>query len=116
MHDLELPLVAIHPGQERIAPDSLALPEGNQICVHCGKTLSEQVDYIDSVKQDWEDGGWMDDRPVRTGRVNDPDNLTASCARCNASKGARSIGIASGQWWPPGWGEDELWPFGRGPA
>lgn len=86
--------------------------EDNPTCVYCGENPANQVDHINSLKQDWESGGWSDEPGVRTARVNDPGNLTGACASCNASKGASPIGTGSGEWWPSGWPLGEWWPFG----
>ena len=58
----------------------------------CGENPANKVDHINSLKQDWESGGWSDEPAVRTARVNDPGNLTGACTSCNASKGASPIG------------------------
>jgi hypothetical protein len=84
----------------------------NPTCVYCGENPANQVDHINSLRQDWESGGWSDEPAVRTARVNDPGNLTGACASCNASKGASPIGTGPGEWWPPGWPLGEWWPFG----
>jgi len=73
------------------------------ICQYCGKNPSTQVDHIESLKQDWTDGGWKDTRAARGARVNDPSNSAGACQSCNGSKGAKPIGQGPGQWWPPGW-------------
>ncbi|HEY0762426.1 MAG TPA: RHS repeat-associated core domain-containing protein [Pyrinomonadaceae bacterium] len=72
-------------------------------CQYCGNRPSTQVDHIESLKQDWQNGGWQDTPGTRGARVNDPNNLTGSCQPCNGSKGAKPIGQGPGQWWPPGW-------------
>lgn len=74
-------------------------------CQYCGNNPSTQVDHIESLKQDWENGGWQDTRADRGARVNDPNNLAGSCQSCNGpgGKGSKPIGQGPGQWWPPGW-------------
>jgi hypothetical protein len=74
-------------------------------CQYCGKEPSTQVDHIDPLKQDWQNGGWKDTRAERGARVNDPNNLAGSCPACNGpgGKGSKPIGQGPGQWWPPGW-------------
>jgi hypothetical protein len=76
-----------------------------------GEAPSTQADHITSLKQDWESGGWSDERAARTARVNDPDNLIGACGPCNASKGASPLGQGARQWWPRAWG-NRWWPFG----
>jgi RHS repeat-associated protein len=85
----------------------------NPTCVYCGENPATQIDHINSLRQDWQSGGWSDEPAIRTERVNDPANLTGACAPCNASKGASSIGTGPGEWWPPGWPFGQWWPFGR---
>ncbi|EOX4412988.1 SpvB/TcaC N-terminal domain-containing protein [Vibrio alginolyticus] len=72
--------------------------EENPDCAYCGSKPSTQVDHIRSLKQDWKEGGYLDTREVRSARVNDPSNLTGSCASCNASKGSKELGDGPGQW------------------
>jgi 5-methylcytosine-specific restriction endonuclease McrA len=48
----------------------------NPTCVYCGENPANQVDHINSLKRDWESGGWSDEQAVRMARVNDPGNLT----------------------------------------
>ncbi|WP_299968754.1 polymorphic toxin-type HINT domain-containing protein [uncultured Roseobacter sp.] len=70
----------------------------NPTCTYCEKNPSTQVDHIRSQKQDWVEGGHADSRQVRSDRIRDPDNLTGSCASCNASKGSKELGT---EWTPP---------------
>lgn len=92
--------------------DRHAAIDRSPLCPYCGEADSTTADHITSLKQDWTSGGWADPRPVRTGRVNEESNLVGACRRCNSSKGAKPIGHGDGEWWPPGWGSDETWPFG----
>ena len=75
-------------------------------CQYCGQKPSTQADHIESLKQDWQNGGWKDTRAERGARVNDPSNLAGACESCNPSKGSKPIGQGPGQWWPPGWDDD----------
>jgi 5-methylcytosine-specific restriction endonuclease McrA len=84
----------------------------SETCPYCGQQPSTQVDHIDSLKNDWDSGGWADDKVTRSARVNAPDNIIGACGPCNASKGASQIGPGEGQWWPSGWPEGVWWPFG----
>jgi RHS repeat-associated protein len=84
----------------------------NPTCVYCGQNPASQVDHIASLKSDWESGGWMDEQPIRTARINDPGNLTGACASCNGSKSASPIGTGPGEWWPPGWPIGQWWHLG----
>ncbi len=82
------------------------------VCPYCGNRAPNTLDHVRAQKQDWVEGGWADDFADRTARINDPDNLVGACGSCNSSKGAKPIGQGEGEWWPPGWGADDLWPFG----
>jgi RHS repeat-associated protein len=84
--------------------------EQSPTCSYCGESPSSQVDHVNSLKGDWQSGGYQDDYATRTARMNDPSNLTGSCASCNASKGASPIGQGPGQWWPSGWPSGVWWP------
>jgi hypothetical protein len=64
--------------------------ENNPTCVYCGENPADQVDHINSLKQDWESCGWPDEQAVRTATVNDAGNLTGSFASCNGAKGESS--------------------------
>lgn len=80
--------------------------------MYCGESPATQLDHIDSLKQDWANGGWQDDYATRTARVNDSSNLTGACASCNAAKNANVLGEGEGEWWPSAWSSGEWWPFG----
>lgn len=51
------------------------LERDNHVCSYCGAHAT-QCDHI---------------VPLARGGTNDPDNLTAACSRCNASKAARLL-------------------------
>jgi len=96
------------------AGDRAAALEETPTCPYCLKSPSTQVDHIDSLKQDWQSGGWADDAATRTARVNSPSNLTGACQACNgaAGKSASPLGEGPGQWWPPAWPSGTWWPSG----
>jgi len=83
------------------------------VCVYCGQRPSNQADHVEALKADWYKRGWKDTRDVRSGRVNQPTNVTGACQPCNGSKGAKELGEGAGQWWPSGWSPGQWWPFGR---
>jgi 5-methylcytosine-specific restriction endonuclease McrA len=83
-------------------------------CPYCGRAPSTEADHISSVKRDWVNGGYSDERAVRSARVNRPENLIGACKSCNARKGAREIGHGATQWWPPAWSPEEWFPIGGG--
>jgi len=87
--------------------------DDSPVCAYCGKNPATQVDHVDSLKNDWVAGGWLDDYATRTQRVNSADNLVGACATCNPSKGALPLGEGPGQWWPPGWPSGVWWPFSQ---
>ena len=88
--------------------------EQNSTCVYCGQSISNTLDHIDALKQDYARGELWDDYSVRTARVNDPSNLTGACGPCNFAKQASVLGEGSGEWWPRAWPQGEWWPFGGG--
>ncbi|MBK5571810.1 RHS repeat-associated core domain-containing protein [Ensifer sp. SSB1] len=67
-------------------------------CVYCGEARSDTLDHVRSQKQDWVEGGYLDSKETRSGRVNDPSNLAGACRSCNSSKGSRRLGV---DWVPP---------------
>ncbi|WP_169501808.1 RHS repeat-associated core domain-containing protein [Kribbella catacumbae] len=81
-------------------------------CPYCGTKPSTAGDHIVSLKQDWDTGGWADDRVTRSTRANSPDNLIGACTPCNSSKKSHELGPGAGQWWPPGWPAGVWWPYG----
>jgi 5-methylcytosine-specific restriction endonuclease McrA len=83
-----------------------------EVCPYCGERQPNTLDHIRAQKQDWVEGGWADDYAARTARINDRDNLVGACGSCNSSKRDLPIGLGEGEWWPPGWGPNDLWPFG----
>ncbi|MCM2419875.1 polymorphic toxin-type HINT domain-containing protein [Streptomyces sp. RKAG293] len=84
-------------------------------CPYCGERPSVEFEHVRPQKEDWDSGGWLSSRDVRSDRVNDPSNTTGACKPCNASKQDKPIGAGPGQWWPPGWTPGVMWPLGGHP-
>ncbi|MEU6401428.1 RHS repeat-associated core domain-containing protein [Streptomyces sp. NPDC046985] len=84
-------------------------------CPYCDASPSTEFEHVDPQKGDWDRGGWLSSRDVRSRRVNDPGNTTGACRPCNASKQDKSLGEGSGQWWPNAWPSGVWWPFGGKP-
>ena len=84
-------------------------------CPYCGQAPSAEFEHVDPQKSDWDSGGWLSSRDVRSDRVNSPGNTTGACKSCNASKQDRPLGEGPGKWWPSGWPSGVWWPFGGKP-
>jgi len=76
---------------DKIPPDTRkeVLPPNQKVeCEYCPND-ADTIDHRRSNKQDWEEGGHLDDRDTRSARQNDPANLAPACRPCNSSKGAK---------------------------
>ncbi len=84
-------------------------------CPYCGSSPSVEFEHVSPQKADWDSGGWLNSRDVRSARVNEPNNTTGACKPCNSSKQDKPLGDGPGKWWPSGWPTGVWWPYGGMP-